>query len=64
MFKELNEKLQKFLEEAAIVASNHATFEDFYNYCIKNPKLQNGFYPPAGQPTTSSRHLKRLFCSA
>ena len=44
MFKELNEKLQKFLEEATMVASNHATFEDFYNYCIKNPKLQQKIY--------------------
>lgn len=42
--KTLNEKLEQFFEEAAMVASNHPTFEDFYNYCLKNPKLKQKLY--------------------
>ena len=42
--KTLNEKLEQFFEEAAMVASNHLTFEDFYNYCLKNPKLKQKLY--------------------
>lgn len=43
-FKRLNEQLKQFVEEAAMVASNHNTFEEFYKYCIKNPKLQQKIY--------------------
>ena len=63
--KTVNEKLEQFFEEAAMVASNHAIFEDFYNYCLKNPKLkQNYIYVESGgqltgKPSASLGEKKR-----
>ena len=31
-------------EEAAMIASKHNSFEEFYNYCLKNPKLEQKLY--------------------
>lgn len=45
IFKNLNEQLQVYLtEEAAMLKAPQDTFEQFYNYCIKNPKLQQKIY--------------------
>ena len=41
----INEKYTKYFnEEAAMLKAPQDTFEQFYNYCIKNPKLQQKIY--------------------
>ncbi len=45
IFKTLNEQLELYInEEAAMLKARQDTFEQFYNYCIKNPKLQQKIY--------------------
>jgi len=43
-FKKLNEKLEFIVEEAAMVESPIRKFENFYNYCLKNPNLKQKIY--------------------
>lgn len=41
----INEQYTKYFnEEAAMLRAPQDTFEQFYNYCIKNPKLQQKIY--------------------
>lgn len=45
VFLKLNEQLQRYMnEEAAMKQAPQNTFEQFYAYCIKNPKLQQKLY--------------------
>lgn len=44
-FIEINEQLNRILNErAAMYKSNQPTFDDFYNYVIKNPKCKNAIF--------------------
>lgn len=43
-FKILNEQLEAFLEEAAMMKAPQETFEEFYKFCIANPKLDQKYY--------------------
>ena len=43
--REINKILEQYLdEEAAMYKSNQPTFEDFYNYVIKNPKCKKCYF--------------------